>query len=167
MKNGKTNGIGMGEAIPQTVPNGTFDVDAEIQALEVRLRKLRRLNRLRRIVRAAEISQQAVADDAGLQPILDVVCARVCVEASDILGRRRTARIAWPRHITAYLLSEFTSGSSSHIGEILGGRDHGTILNSLNAVENRMETERQFAGLMHEMLGDVQAVVAAMQPLTK
>src|SRR6185369_4638369 len=96
--------------------------------------------------------------DAALQPILDLVCARFCVQAAEVLGKSRRARIIWPRHATRYLLSRITSGSSTYIGQIMGGKDHATILNSLRAVEDRMQTEGDFAALINELLSEAQAV---------
>jgi chromosomal replication initiation ATPase DnaA len=163
---GKLEGPPEGGTPSRPIALGAYDVDAEIAACELRLQKLRRLNRIRRILQAAETNagKNEVAD-AALQTILDVVCAQFCVEAAEIMGRARHARIAWARHATAYLLRQFTSGSLMHVGVLLGGRVHGTVLNSIRAVEDRMETEREFAALMKDLLNEAKAVVKPIKAL--
>lgn len=65
------------------------------------------------------------------------------VSHEDIIGPRRTANIAWARHVAVYLSNTLCEMTTPAIGEKFGGRDHSTVLNSLKVVEKRMKEDRQ------------------------
>jgi len=143
---------------------GSWDVDAEIAALELRVRKLRHLHRLQRLAQDLEsrscngkVCNGKV--ESALEPILELVCARFSVKKEDVMSRDRRTRIVWPRHIVTYLLRQLTEGSSNYIGQVIGGRDHATVLNSLRSVEDRMETEHDFDALIKALKKEAQAIV--------
>lgn len=50
----------------------------------------------------------------------------------------------WPRHELSYLLSRMTRLSNQQIGMLFGGRDHTTVANSINRVENRRQCDPIF-----------------------
>ncbi|MEQ9466597.1 MAG: helix-turn-helix domain-containing protein [Ekhidna sp.] len=49
-----------------------------------------------------------------------------------IFGRNQTTEVSRIRHLIAYLLRSVCRLSLNRVGEILGGRDHSTIINSMN-----------------------------------
>jgi len=154
---------------PSPIPEGNgaanpavVEIDAEIAALELRVRKLRHLHRLRRLALALESRACNGKVESALEPILEVVCARFSVNKEDVMSRDRRARIIWPRHIVTYLLRQLTEGSSNDIGKVIGGRDHATVLNSLRAVDDRMETEHDFDALIKALKKEAQAIVEVM-----
>ncbi|WP_102338141.1 DnaA ATPase domain-containing protein [Collinsella provencensis] len=65
------------------------------------------------------------------------------VSHEDIIGPRRTANIAWARHVAVYLANNLCEMTTPAIGEKFGGRDHSTVLNSLKVVEKKMKEDRQ------------------------
>lgn len=56
----------------------------------------------------------------------------------------RTRDYAQPRQVAMYLARHMTKYSLSDIGNCFGGRDHGTVAHSMNAVNARLETEPLF-----------------------
>lgn len=65
------------------------------------------------------------------------------VSHEDLIGPRRTANIAWARHVAVYLANSLCEMTTPAIGAEFGGRDHSTVLNSLKVVENKMKSSRQ------------------------
>lgn len=53
----------------------------------------------------------------------------------------RTAHVAWPRQVAMTFAYEMTNMSLAQIGELFGGRDHGTVLHAGWRVRDRMEVE--------------------------
>lgn len=51
-------------------------------------------------------------------------------------GKDRHLEIANARHITAYFMLAYCDLTLKSVGQILGGRDHSTVLSSKHAVEN-------------------------------
>ena len=70
--------------------------------------------------------------------IIEAVSQKYGVSVSDIKSRKRTQKIASARHITVYIIKKLTNMESTKIGEFLG-RDHSTILNSINCVEDELK----------------------------
>ncbi len=65
------------------------------------------------------------------------------VRIADMTSKRRPANIAFPRQIAMYLARELTKTSLSEIGEVFGGRDHGTVLHAHRLVKERMLTDEK------------------------
>lgn len=75
--------------------------------------------------------------------VIDVVAAHFHIAALDLLGKKRTRDLAWPRQVAMYLMREETDASLAQIGAALGGRDHTTIMYGYEHVSDvvRSETE--------------------------
>lgn len=65
------------------------------------------------------------------------------VSHEEIIGPRRTASIAFARHVAVYLANSLCEMTTPAIGAEFGGRDHSTVLNSLKVVENKMREDRR------------------------
>ncbi len=60
---------------------------------------------------------------------------------ADLLGRKRTNKIAFPRQVSMYLARTLTSAPLKSIGDSFGGRDHGTVIHACRQVENLMDQD--------------------------
>lgn len=65
------------------------------------------------------------------------------VSHEELIGKRRTANIAFARHVAVYLANSLCEMTTPAIGAEFGGRDHSTVLNSLKVVENKMREDRR------------------------
>ena len=65
------------------------------------------------------------------------------VSHEELIGPRRTANIAFARHVAVYLANSLCEMTTPAIGAEFGGRDHSTVLNSLKVVENKMKEDRR------------------------
>lgn len=65
------------------------------------------------------------------------------VTHEELIGPRRTANIAFARHVAVYLANNLCEMTTPAIGAEFGGRDHSTVLNSLKVVENKMKEDRR------------------------
>lgn len=65
------------------------------------------------------------------------------VSHEELMGKRRTANIAFARHVAVYLANNLCEMTTPAIGAEFGGRDHSTVLNSLKVVENKMREDRR------------------------
>ena len=63
------------------------------------------------------------------------------ISFSEILGRKRTNKIAFPRQVAMYLSRTLTNVPLKAIGDAFGGRDHGTVIHACKQVENMMEQD--------------------------
>lgn len=72
--------------------------------------------------------------------IIDAVCEHYDVTFKQLCSRKRTRHLCQPRQIIMYLLFSYTSLSLREIGEIFGGYDHATVINSREKIKNLMQT---------------------------
>jgi chromosomal replication initiation ATPase DnaA len=82
------------------------------------------------------------------QTVIETVCARRGVSVSDVLSPARTRPVAWARQEAQHILREATGKSLPEIGREFG-RDHTTVLYSLDAVEHRMKDDLYRAEIAH------------------
>ena len=70
--------------------------------------------------------------------IIDIVAEHFHVKPEDIKGKKRTADIVYPRQIAMYLCQDHGT-SFKRIGELLGGRDHTTVMHGVEKISNELK----------------------------
>lgn len=63
------------------------------------------------------------------------------IRYSELVGRRRTSAIVFPRQVAMYICRTLTGDPLKAIGDAFGGRDHGTVIHACKQVENMMEQD--------------------------
>ena len=58
-----------------------------------------------------------------------------------LLSKERSREVAYPRQVAMYLLREETTSSLPKIGELLGGRDHTTVMYGHGKIAEQLETD--------------------------
>jgi len=73
--------------------------------------------------------------------ILEVVSEHYNISHSDIVSKKRPREIAYPRQIVMYLCRKLTDASLPRIGEILGKRDHTTVLHGYEKINQDIKKD--------------------------
>ncbi len=68
------------------------------------------------------------------ETIVETVARYYHVSEDELRGRQRDKRVLFPRQIATYLLREETKLSLLEIGRLMGGRDHTTVLHSVEKI---------------------------------
>ena len=79
--------------------------------------------------------------DVEPQKIIELVAKEWQTSVEALLGRDRSQKIALPRQVAMYLLRKETNASLPQIGEVLGGRDHTTVMYAIEKVASDIETK--------------------------
>ncbi|MDO8551452.1 MAG: chromosomal replication initiator protein DnaA [bacterium] len=87
--------------------------------------------------------------DISPKTVLAAVSKHFKTKTSEILGNSRRAELVLPRQITMYLLREEIEVPLVKIGEILGGRDHTTIMHGVRKISQRFTSD---SSLRHEIM---------------
>lgn len=66
-----------------------------------------------------------------------------------MISKSRSNDIAKPRQIAMYLCKNMTGVSLENIGELLGGRDHSTVIHGINKVEAELQTNEATVNLLN------------------
>jgi chromosomal replication initiator protein len=94
-----------------------------------------------------QLLRDILGEEAKKMVTIDQIQKKVAehfdVRLADMTSKRRTANIAFPRQVAMYLARHHTKASLHQIGEIFGGRDHGTVLHACKTVSVRMKKEDQ------------------------
>lgn len=72
--------------------------------------------------------------------ILAVVCERYQMNRQHLLGKSRIHKIAHPRMVAMYLMRVYGKMSFPKIGNVLGGRDHSTIVHGVQLTKSKMDS---------------------------
>jgi len=73
-----------------------------------------------------------------VEEIQKAVAKHFSLRVADLKGPRRTKTIVEPRQIAMYLVRDLTSCSFPEIGSHFGGRDHSTVIHSIDKVRERI-----------------------------
>lgn len=97
--------------------------------------------------RLAEIEEDRVRIDL----IFDLVCHDFSVSRDEIAQPGRKTAFVEARHVLMYLLYNDSSLTYPAIGELLGGRDHTTVIHAVNKIETELKTDREFAARIQKI----------------
>lgn len=89
--------------------------------------------------------------------IIDYICKYYNLEEDVLRGQSRGREIVNARQIAMYLIRRMTNLSLVDIGKEFGGRDHTTVLHSLDKVEKQMRSEPAFAEVVKEITTNINA----------
>jgi chromosomal replication initiator protein len=101
-------------------------------------------------------------DGLTAEQIIRCVANQFHIEEEQLLGRGRSRDVALARQVVMYLLRTETTASLPTIGEILGGRDHTTVMYGCEKIEDLLETDdslRKQVSLVRENLYQESGVV--------
>jgi chromosomal replication initiator protein len=84
-------------------------------------------------------------EEAASKVTVDQIQRRVAdyykIRFSELVGRRRTSEIVFPRQVAMYICRTLTGDPLKSIGDAFGGRDHGTVIHACKQVEHIMEQD--------------------------
>ena len=92
------------------------------------------------IKRAVKVDNHPLTID----DILEKVCKHFGVTQQNVFSKSRKREFVQVRQISMYLAQKYTKMPASRIGQLIGGRDHSTVLHSCSAVEQRLKVDKAF-----------------------
>jgi chromosomal replication initiator protein len=97
---------------------------------------------------AERIIQRAVKVDnhpLTIDDILEKVCKHYNVAPHHITSKSRRRDYVHVRQISMYLAQKYTKMSAARIGQLIGNRDHSTVIHSCNTIEQRLKIDKNFS----------------------
>lgn len=99
------------------------------------------------IKRAVKVDNHPLTID----DILEKVCQHYNVSPQNIFSKSRKREYVLARQISMYLAQKFTKMPTSRIGQLIGGRDHSTVIHSCTAIEQRLKVDKAFMDEMNSI----------------
>ena len=92
------------------------------------------------IKRAVKVDNHPLTVD----DILDKVCGHYGVAQQHVFSKSRKRDYVLVRQVSMYLAQKYTKMPASRIGQLIGGRDHSTVLHSCSTIEQRLKVDKAF-----------------------
>ena len=99
------------------------------------------------IKRAVKVDNHPLTID----DILDTVCQHFKVTPQNVFSKSRKRDYVQARQISMYLAQKFTKMPTSRIGQLIGGRDHSTVIHSCTAIEQRLKVDKGFVAELNSI----------------
>lgn len=93
----------------------------------------------------------------SIDMIQSEVCRTFSLSMSDLRGSKRSQNIVFPRQVAMYLCRELTDSSQPRIGQKFGGRDHTTVIHSINKISNLIKEEREVFTMVQQITGKLKS----------
>jgi chromosomal replication initiator protein len=93
--------------------------------------------------------------EVTIDRIITEISKKYHVSPEDIKGKKRTKDIAMARHVAVYVIRKATDMSLQSIAKIFG-RDHTTMMSSIDVVENDMEVDATFEHEVKSLIREFQ-----------
>ncbi|MDR0752125.1 MAG: chromosomal replication initiator protein DnaA [Christensenellaceae bacterium] len=75
--------------------------------------------------------------------IINAVCSYFRIPKSDIIGKKKTKMLVEARMLAIFLITDMLSTPLVTIGQLLGGRDHTTIIHSRDKIQQKIKENKE------------------------
>ena len=83
---------------------------------------------------------------------MKAVSEHMNVSADDIRSKKRSQDIATARQVVMYLCRKLTVMSLQSVGNVVGGRDHTTVISGINRVEVKRKEDPAFNNMIETII---------------
>jgi chromosomal replication initiator protein len=134
-------------------------IDNNIRELEGALVKLvafATINKLPLDMNTASIALKDILPSPGPKKItIECIQKEVCkfygLDLAEMLSKKRNKHLVAPRQVAMYLCRRLTDASLPLIGDQFGGRDHTTVIHSVDKVTREITEQAELSGVIKEL----------------
>ncbi len=145
--------------LPEEVAHYIADkISSNVRELEGALTRLHAQSSLQNIPLTLELAENTLKPllkpkkiHITIDDIKRVVSSHFHIKVSEMVSKRRTKNLSFPRHIAMYLCRKHTTASYPEIGSQFGGRDHSSVIHAANVVSTKIETVAEVKGHIQEI----------------
>ena len=128
------------------------DSGTDVRTLEGRLTKVVFASKLHEKPITMELAMTALREAVSEEhetvtsdKIIGSVCSFYKISRENLLGKSKKKELVQPRQICAYLMCEIMNIPLVSIGEVMGGRDHTTVIHSREKIANLVKVNDRIA----------------------
>lgn len=93
-----------------------------------------------------------------MELIQDIVASFFKIKMDELLAKKRTRNVAFPRQIAMYLCRELTDTSLPRIGEMFGGRDHTTVIHAHAKISRERNEDTKLNHTIKELIKRIESM---------
>lgn len=144
-KKAELEGYDIEEDIFQYIAN---NIKSNIRELEGALTKIVAFSRVSRkpvyLDVAKEVLKDIISPDDNKKITPEIIISTVAdhfgISLADISSKKKTQEIVYPRQVAMYLCRNMTDTSQQVVGQLLGKKDHTTVIHAIDKIQKEIET---------------------------
>ena len=148
-----------GIEIPKEVSEYVAEnISSNVRELEGAFTKLHAVSSLQGLPVTLELCRSALrpllhtkSSNISIDEIKKVVAEFFNIKVSDMVSKRRTKNLSFPRHIAMYLCRKHTTASYPEIGLQFGGRDHSSVIHAANVVATKIAADNSIGAIISKL----------------
>ncbi len=159
----------IGDSIDKNIPDDVIDYIASNVGSDVRHLEgsITRLLAYSTIMGGADITldlaievlkdyvNKGYSEKNNINRIQRIVAEHFQISVDDMKSKKRSANLAFPRQVAMYLCRKLTNESFPKIGIEFGGKDHSTVMHSVEKVEKEMQTNQELANIIEKLKKEI------------
>ncbi len=98
---------------------------------------------------------KGMSEKNDVHRIQKIVSEYFQISVEDIRSKKRSSNISFPRQIAMYLCRTMTSESFPKIGTEFGGKDHTTVMHSVEKIEKEIKVNKDLANIIEKLKKDI------------
>lgn len=98
---------------------------------------------------------KGIGEKNDVHRIQKIVSEYFSISVEDIRSKKRSSNISFPRQIAMYLCRVMTTESFPRIGIEFGGKDHSTVMHSVEKIENEIKVNKDLANIIEKLKKDI------------
>jgi chromosomal replication initiator protein len=137
-------------------------ISSNVRELEGALTRLHAMSSIQSVPISLEMAKSALKPllqpkvvNVTVDDIKKAVANHFSIKVSEIISKRRTKNLSFPRHIAMYLCRKHTTASYPEIGEHFGGRDHSSVIHAASVVSSKLSTDAK----VKEIIESIERIV--------
>lgn len=159
----------IGESLNKNIPDDVIEYIASNVGSDVRHLEgsITRLLAYSTIMGGAEITldlaidvlkdfvNKGYSEKNSVNRIQRIVAEYFQVSVEDMKSKKRSANLAFPRQVAMYLCRKLTNESFPKIGIEFGGKDHSTVMHSVEKIENEIISNKELANIIEKLKKEI------------
>ena len=105
-----------------------------------------------------DFNNMGVVEKNDVHRIQRIVSEYFQISVDDIRSKKRSSNISFPRQIAMYLCRTMTNESFPKIGIEFGGKDHSTVMHSVEKIEKEIRENKDLANTIEKLKNDIGVV---------
>lgn len=98
---------------------------------------------------------KGLSEKNDITRIQKIVAEYFQISVEDIRSKKRSSNISFPRQIAMYLCRKLTNESFPKIGTEFGGKDHSTVMHSVEKIEQEIKNNSDLASIIKKLENDL------------
>ena len=101
---------------------------------------------------------KGIGEKNDVHRIQKIVSEYFQISVEDIKSKKRSSNISFPRQIAMYLCRTMLNESFPKIGTEFGGKDHTTVMHSVDKIENEIKVNKDLYNIIEKLKKDIGVV---------